>query len=81
MEIDGVLYVGWTRAAAGKNKPSRAIAKYTRGPANVIALTLARRLMIEMTPMMSPARAPRSRSAATSSTLPLTVTSSPIGIT
>jgi hypothetical protein len=42
---------------------------------------LAARLMMDTTPMMSPALAPSRRSAITSSTLPFTAASSPTGNT
>ncbi len=56
------------------------MAKYTRGPAMIIALTLAAMLTAVMTASRSPARGPKSRSAITSITLPLSAASCGTGI-
>src|SRR5438876_20743 len=55
MAMAGVRKRECTRAAAGTNAPSRAIAKYTRGPAVVIALRLLRMITIATIANNSPA--------------------------
>ena len=54
------------RRRARRTAPSRAIAKYTRGPAIIIALTLAAMLTIVNAASRSPATKPNSRSATVS---------------
>ena len=50
IELTGARKRGCTRAAGAANRPSRAIAKYTRGPASTIALMLAAMLTIVKMP-------------------------------
>ena len=62
MALGGRRKRGWTRPAGAKNSPSRAIAKYTRGPAITIALTLAAMLtMVERRDQVAGAEAEQTR--------------------